>query len=52
MTNFIGHFNKIWLWEVGDNMSNHTSTLITNKREQLKTQMDDFATFQWRGQDM
>lgn len=33
------------------NMSYKTN-LTRNKREQLKSQMDDFATFQWRGHDM
>ena len=33
------------------NMSYKTN-LTHNKREQLKSQMDDFATFQWRGHDM
>ena len=28
------------------------TTLTQNKRTQLKSQMDDFATFQWRGHDM
>lgn len=30
----------------------YKTNLIKNKREQLKSQMDDFATFQWRGHDM
>lgn len=30
----------------------YQTNLIKNKREQLKAQMDDFATFQWRGHDM
>lgn len=30
----------------------YKTNLIKNKREQLKAQMDDFATFQWRGHDM
>lgn len=33
------------------NMSYKTN-LTYNKREQLRSQMDDFATFQWRGHDM
>lgn len=33
------------------NMSYKTN-LTHDKREQLKSQMDDFATFQWRGHDM
>lgn len=28
------------------------TNLTTNKRDQLKNQLDDFATFQWRGHDM
>ena len=30
----------------------YKTNLTHNKREQLKSQMDDFATFQWRGHDM
>lgn len=30
----------------------YKSTLTTNKRAQLMKQMDDFATFQWRGHNM
>ena len=30
----------------------YKTNLTYNKREQLKSQMDDFATFQWRGHDM
>jgi hypothetical protein len=30
----------------------YNTNLTKNKREQLKTQLDDFATFQWRGHDM
>ena len=30
----------------------YKTNLTLNKRQQLKAQMDDFATFQWRGHDM
>jgi hypothetical protein len=30
----------------------YKTDLIKNKRELLKSQLDDFATFQWRGHDM
>jgi hypothetical protein len=30
----------------------YKTNLTLNKRQLLKSQMDDFATFQWRGHDM
>jgi hypothetical protein len=30
----------------------YTTLHTRNKRDQLKTQLDDFATFQWRGHNM
>ena len=30
----------------------YNTNLTYNKRQQLKVQLDDFATFQWRGHNM